>query len=193
MKTITINLLGESSSEKLAIPGLDIDPQLLITAALSLGLGLLVPNVANMVLQNFMINPAIEQVAQLDQEIGASGNKATRLANTQKEIQALESDYRVLLQLTQESGRWKDMFEELRDLTPTDMWFTGLTVEGNTRLTLTGYSLDYRAVAFFYTNLQKSRSFSRPVLGAIGSSVIDAQPVIQFQVDCDINPLGGAK
>ena len=192
MKTITINLLGETSSEsKLAIPGLDIDPQLLITAALSLGLGLLVPNVANTVLQNFMINPAMEKVAQLDTEIGASGNKATQLAKTQKDIEALESDYRVLLGITQESGRWKDMFEELRDLTPTDMWFTALAVDGNTRLTLTGYALDYRAVAFFYTNLQKSRSFARPVLGAIGSSVIDGQPVIQFQVDCDINPLGG--
>lgn len=191
MKTITINLLGETSSEsKLAIPGLDIDPQLLITAALSLGLGLLVPNVANMVLQNFMINPAIERVTQLDTEIGASGNKATQLAKTQKDIEALESDYRVLLGITQESGRWKDMFEELRDLTPTDMWFTGLAVDNNTKLTLTGYALDYRAVAFFYTNLQKSRGFARPVLGAIGSSVIDGQPVIQFQVDCDINPLG---
>jgi len=192
MKTITINLLGETSSEsKLAISGLDIDPQLLITAVLSLGLGLLVPNVTNMVLQNFMINPAIERVAQLDQEIGASGNKATQLAKTQKDIEALESDYRVLLQITQESGRWKDMFEELRDLTPTDMWFTGLHVIDNNKLTLTGYALDYRAVAFFYTNLQKSRSFARPVLGSIGSSVIDEQPVIQFQVDCDIHPTGG--
>lgn len=191
MKTITINLLGESSSEKMGIPGLDIDPQLLIVAGLSLGLGLFTPYVANMVLQHLLINPAIERVAQLDQEIGASGSKATKLANTQKEIDALESDYQVLLQLTRESGRWKDMFEELRDLTPTDMWFTSLGVGTNTKLTLTGYALDYRAVAFFYTNLQKSRSFSRPVLGAISSSVIDNQPVIQFQVDCDINPLGG--
>lgn len=193
MKTITINLLGESSSEsKLALPGLDIDPQLLITAVLALGLGFLTPNVANWVLQTFMINPAVEQVAQLEQEIGASGNKATQLAQTQKEIESLESDYRVLLKLTQESGRWKDVFEELRDLTPTDMWFTGLTVGDNSKLTLTGYALDYRAVAFFYTNLQKSRSFARPVLGSIGSSVIDGQPVIQFQVDCDLNPLGGS-
>lgn len=191
MKTITINLLGDASSEKFGIPGLDVDPQLLITAALSLGLGLLTPNVANMVMQNFLINPAIERVAQLDLQIGASGTKATQLSNTQKEIDALESDYRVLLQLTQDSGRWKDMFEELRDLTPTDMWFTQLGVDGNSRLTLTGYALDYRAVAFFYTNMQKSQSFSKPVLGAIGSSVIDGQPVIQFQVDCDINPLGG--
>lgn len=191
MKTITINLLGESSSEKLAIPGLDIDPQILITAAVSLGLGLLLPNLANIILQNVMINPAMEQVQQLDQQIGASGNKATKLANVQKEIQALESDYRILLQLTQESGRWKDMLEELRDLTPTDMWFTSLTVGENTNLKLTGYALDYRAVAFFYTNVQRSRSFARPVLGAIGSSVIDGQPVIQFQVDCDLNASGG--
>ena len=192
MKTITINLLGEASSEsKLAISGLDIDPQLLITAVLSLGLGLLVPNASNLILQNFMINPAMERVSQLETEIGASGNKATQLAKTQKDIEALESDYRVLLQITQESGRWKDMFEELRDLTPTDMWFTGLNVANNNKLTLTGYALDYRAVAFFYTNLQKSRSFARPVLGSIGSSVIDDQPVIQFQVDCDVNPTGG--
>jgi Tfp pilus assembly protein PilN len=191
MKTITINLLGESSSEKPLLPGLDIDPQLLLTAVLSLGLGFLTPNMANWVLQTFMINPAVEQVAQLEQEIGASGNKATKLAQTQKEIESLESDYRVLLQLTHESGRWKDVFEELRDLTPTDMWFTGLNVGDNAKLTLTGYALDYRAVAFFYTNIQKSRSFSRPVLGSIGSSIIDGQPVIQFQVDCDLNPLGG--
>ncbi len=188
---ITINLLGEATADKLKLPGLNIDPQLLITAALSLGLGLLTPNVANMVLQNFLINPATEQVNLLDQDIGASGNKATQLANAQKQIEALESDYRVLLQLTQESGRWKDMFEELRDLTPTDMWFTNLDVGANTKLTLSGFALDYRAVAFFYTNLQKSRSFARPVLGSISSSVIDGQAVIQFQVDCDINPLGG--
>ncbi|MNK52841.1 Fimbrial assembly protein (PilN) [compost metagenome] len=192
MKTITINLLGESSSDKLTLPGLDIDPQLLITAALSLGLGFLTPNIANWVLQTFMITPSIERVAQLEQEIGASGNKATKLANTQKEIESLESDYRVLLKLTQESGRWKDVFEELRDLTPTDMWFTGLNVADNSKLTLTGYALDYRAVAFFYTNLQKSRGFARPVLGSIGTSTIDGQPVIQFQVDCDLNPLGGS-
>jgi Tfp pilus assembly protein PilN len=192
MKTITINLLGDGTSEKFGLPGLDVDPQLIVTAALSLGLGLLTPNVANMVLQHFLITPAIEQVAQLDQQIGASGTKATQLSNTQKEIEALESDYRVLLQLTQESGRWKDMLEELRDLTPTDMWFTQLNVDGNSRLMLTGYALDYRAVAFFYTNLQKSQSFARPVLGAIGSSVIDGQPVIQFQVDCDLNAPGGS-
>lgn len=190
MKTITINLLGESSAEpKLALSGLDIDPRLLITTVLSIGLGLLVPNLANVIIQNFMINPAIDRVAQLDSEIGASGNKATQLANVQKEIEALESDYRVLLQITKESGRWKDVFEELRDLTPTDMWFTNLQVAEN-KLTLTGFALDYRAVAFFYTNLQKSRSFARPVLGAIGSTAIADQAVIQFQVDCDLTTTG---
>lgn len=191
MKTITINLLGDAGSEKLAIPGLDIDPQFLITAATAIGLGLFTPNACNFVLQNFLINPATEEIARLDQEIGASGTKATQLANIKKESEALESDYRVLLQLATEGGAWKDVFEELRDLTPTDMWFTSLNVNGNSRLTLTGYALDYRAVAFFYTNLQKSKSFARPVLGSIGSSVIDRQPVVQFQVDCDLKSQGG--
>lgn len=191
MKPITINLLGEAAPEKLALPGLNIDPQFLLTAVLSLGLGLLVPNVSNILIQNLGIDPAIAEITRLDQEIGASGNKASQMNTIQKEVEALESDYQVLLQLTQDSGRWKDTFEELRDLTPTDMWFTSLTVSGNNKMTLSGYALDYRAVAFFYTNLQKSRGFSQPVLGSIGSSVIDQQPVIQFQVDCDINPQGG--
>ncbi|MNX71485.1 Fimbrial assembly protein (PilN) [compost metagenome] len=94
------------------------------------------------------------------------------------------------MKLARQSATWKSVLEEVRDLTPTDAWLTRLSIDGGNKLKIEGKALDYRAIAFFYTNFQNANHFARPVLGSLQSESVGGQAVIRFNLDCDINDQG---
>ncbi len=194
MKTININLIGDRPASKLALaPELDIDPGLLIAAVGGLAGAFLLPTLIAMVLDNFFIAPTNAEIQQLQQSTTQSRAKSKEIESIQKQAEALEGDYNTLLTLAKQTGAWKTVLEEVRDLTPTDMWLTRLAIEGGSKLKLEGTALDYRSIAFFYTNLQNAGNFNHPVLGGLQSETMGPQTVIRFTVDCDLsaNPVGG--
>lgn len=194
MKTININLIGDRPASKLALaPELDIDPGLLIAAVGGFAGAFLLPTMIGMVLDNFLITPTQAEIDRLKQSTNQSQVKTKEIARIQKEAEALEGDYNTLLTLAKQSGAWKTVLEEVRDLTPTDMWLTKLAIEGGSKLKLEGTALDYRSIAFFYTNLQNAGNFNHPVLGGLQSETMGPQTVIRFTVDCDLaaTPVGG--
>ncbi|HEY9855109.1 MAG TPA: PilN domain-containing protein [Stenomitos sp.] len=187
MKTININLIGDRPSAGLALaPELNIDPDLLITAAVGLVSAFLLPTLIGMAMDNFLIAPTQAEIAQLKTSTNQSNAKTKEIARIQKQAESLEGDYNTLLTLAKQSGAWKTVLEEVRDLTPTDMWLTRLTIEGGNKLRLEGTALDYRSIAFFYTNLQNAANFNHPVLGGLQSDPMGGQTVIRFTVDCDL-------
>jgi Tfp pilus assembly protein PilN len=193
MKIISINLVGERPVTKLALAeGLNVDPMLILTVGVGLIAALSVPSLLGFVLDSFLINPTQAQIDQIKQSIGTNKGKASQLAVIQKQAQALEGDYNTLLTLARQSGEWKTVLEEIRDLTPTDMWLTHLEIDGGKKLKLEGSALDYRAIAFFYTNMQGASHFSHPVLGGLEAQEAQAgQPVIRFTLDCDLQAAAG--
>lgn len=187
MKTININLLGDRPASKLAFaPELNIDPGLLIAAVGGLAGAFLVPTLIGVVLDNFFIAPTQAEIAQLKQSTSQNRAKSKEISALQKKAEALEGDYNTLLTLAKQSGTWKLVLEEVRDLTPTDMWLTRLSISGGAKIKLEGTALDYRSIAFFYTNLQNAANFAHPVLGGLQSENSGGQTVIRFTVDCDL-------
>lgn len=187
MKTININLIGDRPSAGLALaPELNIDPGLLLAAVGGLAGAFLLPTVVGMVLDNFLISPTQDEISRLKASTTQSTAKGKEIERIQKQAEALEGDYNTLLSLAKQSGTWKTVLEEVRDLTPTDMWLTRLTIAEGSKLRLEGTALDYRAIAFFYTNLQNAANFNHPVLGGLQSDPMGGQTVIRFSVDCDL-------
>lgn len=191
MKQININLLGDAAPS-LSLPGeLNIDPALVITGVVGLLSAFIVPNVLAVLIDNFLINPTSTRIEQIKTSIGANKGKATRLAQIQKQLQSLEGDYNTLLTLAKESSTWKSVLEEVRDVTPTDMWLTELRIEGSSKIKLSGVAINYQAIAFFYTNLQNGASFRHPILGGLQTESNAGQTLIRFNVDCDLKPGAG--
>lgn len=192
MKPITINLIGETSGPALGALGeLNIDPALIITGVVGLLVALIVPNLIGVIIDNFLINPANAQISQLQQSIGSNKGRAIQLTKLQKQLNSLEGDYSTLLSLAKESSTWKSVLEEIRDLTPTDLWLTSLSIDGGQKLHMSGAARSYQAIAFFYTNLQNAETLSHPVLGNLQSDEIGNQQIVRFSVDCDIKPRAG--
>lgn len=192
MKVININLLGDRPASLLP-SNLNIDPELLIKGGVGAALALLLPLIIGFSVDTFLLGPAIAENERLRQSIGSNTNAGKALKKDQERATALEKDYASLLSLAAQSATWKSVLEEVRDLTPTDAWLTKLSIEGTNKLKIEGKALDYRAIAFFYTNFQNANHFSRPMLGSLQSESVGGQAVIRFDLDCDINAqeLGG--
>ena len=85
-------------------------------------------------------------------------------------------------------GVLADMLNELRALTPANLWFDGLTTDaGKGTMQLTGAALDYSSVAFFQRNLQHSDFFEEPKLGQTQMSAgTNGVSVVKFTIDVSL-------
>lgn len=189
MKAININLLGDRPGSLLP-SNLNIDPELVLRGVVGMAIALVVPTLIGFSVDKLLLQPAIAENEHLRQSIGTNKNTATVLKRDKEKAEALEKDYESLLRLARQSATWKTVLEEVRDLTPTDAWLTHLSINSGNRLRIEGKAIDYRAIAFFYTNFQNATNFSRPVLGSLQSETVGGQSVIRFSLDCDINIQG---
>lgn len=189
MKIININLLGDRPGNLLPA-GLNIDPDLLVKGVVGAVLAFLIPTLTVFSVDTFLLGPAVAENEQILRDLGANNNAGKDLKKDKEKAEALEKDYEVLLGIAGQSATWKSVLEEVRDLTPTDAWLTRLSIESGNKLRLEGKALDYRAIAFFYTNFQNANHFARPVLGSLQSEGIGGQAIIRFSLDCDINVKG---
>lgn len=190
MKYININLLGPEAQKPsgLAMPaGLDLDPVLIGIVVLGALFSLGVPNVLTWGVDKFLNEPASATIDANTRKLQGLKSGSLQLVERQKELETLEADLRSLQGLVGVGGRWASILEELRAITPTDLWLTSLKTEGD-KIEMTGAALDYKAVAYFYTNFQNSRNFAGPILGTVAeqAGADGSRPVVQFTMRASI-------
>jgi len=169
MKYITVNLLGEAAPRPsaLALPaGVDLDAGLIAVVIVGGIVAFGVPQLATWGVERFLNEPATAQIEAMKNEVGRSKIGSQQLVERQKELEGLEGDLRSLQGLIGPGGTWAGVLEELRAITPTDLWLTDVKTEGQ-HIEVSGAALDYKAVAYFYTNFQNSRNFAGPVMGSV--------------------------
>lgn len=190
MKTININLLGPEAQKTPAIPipaGIDIDPIMIVIVLVGLAVSFGMPNVLTWGVDRFLNEPADRTLQEQKAEISRNKSGSQQLVERQKELEGLETDLKSLQGLVGHGGRWASILEELRAITPTDLWLTELRTDGS-QLELSGAALDYKAVAYLYTNFQNARSFAGPILGNISeeSGVSEGRPIVRFAMRASI-------
>ncbi|MEB3298614.1 MAG: PilN domain-containing protein [Candidatus Sericytochromatia bacterium] len=170
MKVLKVNLLPPEVKEFAGIqlpPYIaNLDPGLVFIVLVGTLSALLLPAGLTGFVETSLLAPAEEQIKVQDTELTKTKAGQRALLARQKALQAKESAYTALQAKIERSNPWAEVLEELRMLTPTDLWLTDLTANGD-GFVLKGASLDSRSVAYLYTNLQTARHFSDPVLRPI--------------------------
>ncbi|HBN07820.1 MAG TPA: hypothetical protein DD435_03935 [Cyanobacteria bacterium UBA8530] len=202
MITININLVGEKGSEKIKLP-VDVDADMLGLVGVGAAgfiLALLIPFFFNFVVDGVLLARAARESERLKGVLGKSSGEMAKIGEYRTHLRALEEEYNLLKTLVGQGAIWPSILEELRTLIPTDMWVTNVAIGGNT-LRITARALNYKSVAYFYTNLQNARNFGSPVLGPISSRggteekgkvvPVGNQRAIDFNVNCQVLSLQG--
>lgn len=170
MKTIEINLLGDLQPEpSLQLPDLAgrIDGQLIKTLVIAVLIAFVPPALGSVVVDH-MTDQANAQLAELQNQISSNRRDASAIEALQQRVAATEQEVQDLQGLLAQgaSNPWAPTLEEIRALTPTNLWLTGLSAS-NGSVSMTGTALDYDAIAYFYANLQHAHNLANPVLGAV--------------------------
>ncbi|MBI6547009.1 MAG: PilN domain-containing protein [Cyanobacteria bacterium NC_groundwater_1444_Ag_S-0.65um_54_12] len=195
MRTININLLAPepAAATGLSLPSqLDIDPLLILIGVIGVAVSFGIPNLTKWGVITFLCEPADRQIAEQEAELKHSEHGSQELVKRQKLVEGLETDYQVLQGLFSKRGVWVNILEELRGLTPTDVWFDSLTTTGND-ITIVGNALDYRAIAYFYTNFQHARNFTAPSLSGIKLGAAGDQSLVSFTLKATLAGAGSGK
>jgi Tfp pilus assembly protein PilN len=193
--TINVNLLGEQADERIRLP---IDQDMLVLMGIGVGgmiLAMLLPLIVNLFLSSVLIARENSEAERLDSILGRSSGELQQLDKKKEQLRSLESELTYLQSLMGQGAVWPTLMEELRVITPTEMWLTSVGINGNS-LTVSAVALNYRAVAYFYTNLQNSTNFADPVLGAISTNenaqkTPGALNTIAFRMTCQVKTLQG--
>ncbi|HEY9766451.1 MAG TPA: PilN domain-containing protein [Chroococcales cyanobacterium] len=203
MITININLVGEKGSEKIKLP-VDVDADMLGLVGVGAAgfiVALLIPFFFNFIVDGVLLARAARESERLKGVLGKSSGEMAKIGEYRTHLRALEGEYNLLKTLVGQGAIWPSILEELRTLIPTDMWVTNVAIGGNT-LRITARALNYKAVAYFYTNLQNAKNFASPVLGPISSKggavtnekgqvAVGNQTSIDFNVTCQVLSLQG--
>lgn len=193
MTTININLLpeelrpvGGGSSGG----GSSLSPEVIGPIAGGLVLAILIA-AAPTVYTSMMLDPKVAELSAKDEELTQEINKYNTTLGSLKAIadnkEQLRQQLATLQSVAGNGGPGlADMLNELRALTPANLWFENLATDGGKgTLTLTGAALDYSSVAFFQRNLQHSDFFENPQLGQtqMSTSGQDGVSVVKFSMD----------
>ncbi|MGE5708262.1 MAG: PilN domain-containing protein [Bacteroidota bacterium] len=203
MITISINLIGDRQSDSL-LPFKNIDEDMIGLALLFTGgflAAVILPLILNFMIDSILISRVTRETERLQGVLGKSSGELQQIGKMRERLKALEGEYDMLKTLVGQGAIWPSILDELRTLVPTDMWITGISIAGNT-LKIDAKTLNYRAVAYFYANLQNAKNFNTPVLGPIGMGAAAAdgedakvktpgQKIIDFSVTCTVSTLKG--
>ncbi|MEB3195798.1 MAG: PilN domain-containing protein [Candidatus Sericytochromatia bacterium] len=172
MTTININLLPEEmrpgKGSSVSGGGFSLDQAALVPIGIGAGLAVVL----------FMIPSALVSLyfdpkdAELDQTIAEVQEEIDKYNTSLKDLQGqsdrrdqLRKQLNTLQSVAGVTASWGAILNELRTLTPGNMWFEEFRVDSaKSELLLKGGALDYGAVAYFQRNLEHSEYFSGPTL-----------------------------
>lgn len=194
MATININLLPEELRSASGGGGMggDMPPmEALLPMVLAVVVAALIAGVPTL-LNMFWLDPR-DQAAQatgqqLDADIGKYKAVLRKVKTLSDNKEQLRQQLATLQSVAQGRTPYADMLNELRSLTPEDLWFDSLkTDSAKGEVDLEGEALDYNSVAFFYHNLAHSDFFKNPVLSQTQMSSQGGINLVKFQLNVTMN------
>lgn len=190
MTTININLLPEEMRPRagggamgsMAMPEQGVIVPIAIGAVIAVALAA-VPSLAT----SMYFDPKNAELDSLAAEVDSEINKYNTDLKTLKALgdnrDALRQQLLTLQSVAGGRTPLADQLNELRSLTPANLWFDSFKNDNTTgKLTLSGAALDYSSVAYFHRNLQNSEYFMDPVLSKTeaGDSGKEGVPTVKF-------------
>jgi Tfp pilus assembly protein PilN len=126
-----------------------------------------------------------EDEAAIQQEIDKYNTTLNSLKSIADKKEVLRAQLATLQSVAGGSMSWGDVLNEMRSLTPGNLWFDSFKCDTTTgKISVSGAALDYSSVAYFHRNLQTSEYFLDPVLSktdmATGGNGIS---LVNFQID----------
>ena len=202
MTTIDINLLPEElrpskNASASTVGGVSFDPAALMPVGIGALIALVLFFVPSM-LRSLWLEPWAVSLAEAEQEAQNEIDKYnTSLKDLQNEGEKLDLLKRQLATLQGVAGvtrSWGEVLNELRTLTPGNMWFEEFKLDSTkSELVIKGGALDYGAVAYFQRNLQHSEFFAQPQLKKTENEAETAIKHVKFELSVVVRPLTGVK
>jgi Tfp pilus assembly protein PilN len=128
---------------------------------------------------------------QLTQEIDKYNTTLKSLEGLASEKDQLRQQLVTLQGVAQAGISWGTMLNELRAMTPGDLWFDKLDTDSiSGTLKVTGAALDYNAVAYFHNNLQHSLYFQNPTLSKTNTELGagSGPKLVKFEMGFGLKP-----
>lgn len=172
MTTININLLPEELRSKPSggsIGGGDGPSKEALIPIVIGGVAALVIGLVPYSLNAFWLDgreaTVAEQEAAIQQEIDKYNTTLASLKAITDNKEVLRAQLATLQSVAGGRMSWGDVLNEMRSLTPGNLWFESFRSDGATsKVSVTGAALDYSSVAYFHRNLQNSDYFVDPIL-----------------------------
>jgi len=193
MTTININLLPEELRPAAGSgrSGADMPPkEALVPIAIGTVVALAIA-AAPTLYTSMVLDPQTQVLTEKDAQLTEEINKYNTTLNSLKAIadnkEMKRQQYATLQSVATGGGpSFADMLNELRALTPANLWFEGLASDSaKGTMQVTGAALDYSSVAFFQRNLQHSDFFENPVLNQtqMNAGQESSVSVVKFTMD----------
>ncbi|MEB3284591.1 MAG: PilN domain-containing protein [Candidatus Sericytochromatia bacterium] len=205
MTTININLLPEELRPSKASAGatvggisFSVDP----SALMPIGIGAMVALVlffTPSLLRSMWLDPLAEQLAEQEQgaqnEIDKYNTSLKDLQSQSEKLDLLKRQLTTLQGVAGVTKSWGEVLNELRTLTPGNMWFEEFKVDSSkSELLVKGGALDYGAVAYFQRNLEHSEYFAQPQLKKTENEADETTVKhVKFELLTIIRPLTGGR
>ena len=192
MTTININLLPEDLRPKGGSGGSGLPPRDVLVPIIG---GAIIAGVIAAIpyfIQTYVLQPWEDDVQSQTDQVKKEIDKYNI---TLKSIKAMDSQrdqlHAQLATLETVAGAgtsWSDLLNELRSLTPSNLWFDSLKADPSKgQLSLSCEALDYSSVAYFNTNLAHSEHFENPQLGATTMSQgSNGVKLVKFTITVDM-------
>lgn len=173
MTTININLLPEElrpskAASGTSVGGVSLDPAALMPIGIGAAIALVLFFVPSM-LRSLYFDPWAQTLSEQEQEaqneIDKYNTSLKDLQNQSERLSLLKTQLATLQGVAGVTRSWGEVLNELRTLTPGNMWFEEFKVDSvKSEMLVKGGALDYGAVAYFQRNLEHSEFFAQPQL-----------------------------
>lgn len=191
MNTISINLLPEELRPGRTgggnfgggVPTMDRETMMPIVIGSVVAAALCaVPTLASM----FWLDPWQSSVQadmdQVNKEIEKYNTTLKDLDKQSAQRETLRKQLATLESVAGETASWGDILNELRTLTPGNLWFESFKANSDTsEVAVSGGALDYGSVAYFQRNLAHSEYFVNPVLTRT-EMVAGSVPLVKYDM-----------
>ncbi len=177
---IKINLLPRERIRRPAIA-----PRLLVALAFVAVLAAVALTTVYLNVRNARVRAQIDEV---NARIEALKPQVAEVEGLQRQIAEARRKEQLLRELQSLRIPWEKVLNELRKITPTDVWLTGVDAKGEGSLAFRGFGLSYESVARFMVSLDASPMFQEPDLTLGQKQVQGNRDVISFVVIARLAP-----
>lgn len=127
---------------------------------------------------------------QLKNEIALYNTQLGELKRLEARKQELSRTNDVLVSIVRDKVAFSKILNEVRKNTPVKVWITNMSIDSSKKIKISGYTLEqnYKFVAAFLLNLEKSSMFDKPVLEYSKTAVLNKQDVVQFEITMTLVP-----